>query len=38
MGNIVVKLPDGTDKELPSKSTGFDLAASIGARLAKAIM
>ena len=35
MGNIVVKLPDGTDKELPSKSTGFDLAASIGARLAK---
>ena len=35
MGNIVVKLPDGSDKELPSKSTGFDLAASIGARLAK---
>ena len=35
MGNIVIKLPDGSDKELPSKSTGFDLAASIGARLAK---
>ena len=35
MGNIVVKLPDGSDKELPSKSTGHDLAASIGAKLAK---
>jgi len=35
MGNIVVKLPDGSDKELPLKSTGSDLAASIGARLAK---
>ena len=36
MGNIVVKLPDGNKKELATGSTGFDLANSIGAGLAKA--
>ena len=36
MGNIVVKLPDNTEKQLPSDSTGLDLAKSIGSGLAKA--
>ena len=36
MGNIVVKLPDGNNKELAAGSNGFDLANSIGAGLAKA--
>ena len=36
MGNIVVKLPDGSKKELAAGSTGLDLAESIGAGLAKA--
>ena len=36
MGNIVVKLPDNTEKELPPDSTGLDLAKSIGSGLAKA--
>ena len=36
MGNIVVKLPDGSKKELVAGSTGLDLAESIGAGLAKA--
>ena len=36
MGSIVVKLPDGNNKELAAGSNGFDLANSIGAGLAKA--
>ena len=36
MGNIVVKLPDNTEKQLPADSTGLDLAKSIGSGLAKA--
>ena len=36
MGNIVVKLPDGSKKELATGATGLDLAESIGAGLAKA--
>ena len=36
MGNIVVKLPDGSKKELAAGATGLDLAESIGAGLAKA--
>ena len=36
MGNIVVKLPDGSKKELATGATGLDLAKSIGAGLAKA--
>ena len=36
MGNIVVKLPDNTEKQLPPDSTGLDLAKSIGSGLAKA--
>ena len=36
MGNIVVKLADGNQKELAAGSNGFDLANSIGAGLAKA--
>ena len=35
-GNVTVRLPDGTAKELPAGSTGADLAAAIGPRLAKA--
>ena len=31
MGNIVVKLPDGSKKELATGATGLDLAKSIGA-------
>lgn len=33
---ITITLPDGNTKELPHGSTGYDLAASIGAGLAKA--
>ena len=35
MENISVKLPDGSIKQLPKGSTGFDLALSIGPGLAK---
>ena len=35
MENITIKLPDGSKKELPSGSNGFDLACSIGPGLAK---
>jgi len=34
--DITITLPDGTAKSLPEGSTAFDLAASIGARLAAA--
>lgn len=33
---ITVKLPDGTEKEYPDKSSALDVAASIGSRLADA--
>jgi threonyl-tRNA synthetase len=33
---ITINLPDGSKRELPARSTAADLAASIGARLAKA--
>ncbi len=36
MSNITVNLPDGSTRELPSGATVRDLAASIGAGLAKA--
>lgn len=36
--DITVSLPDGSQKTLPAGSTGYDLAASIGAGLAKAVM
>ena len=35
MGNIIVNLPDGSGKNLPSDSNGNDLAALIGPGLAK---
>src|SRR5579884_280270 len=35
-GQMSVKLPDGSQRELPAGSTAGDLAASIGRRLAKA--
>jgi threonyl-tRNA synthetase len=35
---ITVQLPDGTKKQLPDGATGADLAASIGAGLAKAAL
>ena len=35
MGNIVIKLPDGSNKELPANSNRLDLANSIGPKLAK---
>jgi len=35
-GQITVRLPDGSSRELPAGATGADLAASIGPRLAKA--
>lgn len=35
---ITVTLPDGSQRTLPEGSTGYDLAASIGAGLAKAVM
>ncbi|MGH9292869.1 MAG: threonine--tRNA ligase [Acidimicrobiales bacterium] len=34
--DIVVSLPDGSEKHLPAGATGADLAASIGPRLAEA--
>ena len=34
MEKIKIKLPDGSFKQLPSNSTGLDLAKSIGERLA----
>jgi len=36
MAMVQVTLPDGSTRELPEGSTGYDLAASIGAGLAKA--
>ena len=33
--NITIKLPDGSSKEIPPKSTGMDLAKSISPGLAK---
>ncbi len=38
MAEIAVKLPDGTDKALPEGSTVYDLAATIGPRLAQAAL
>ncbi len=35
MSDLEVELPDGSERHLPVGSTGRDLAASIGARLAK---
>ena len=35
MSEIAIKLPDGSERALPQGSTGADLAASIGPRLAK---
>ncbi|MDA3039803.1 MAG: TGS domain-containing protein, partial [Actinomycetota bacterium] len=35
MSNILVKLPDGSERTLPEGATGADLAADIGKRLAK---
>ena len=32
---VLVRLPDGSERSLPMGSTGLDLAASIGRRLAK---
>jgi threonyl-tRNA synthetase len=36
MADISVRLPDGSERSLPEGSTGADLAAAIGSRLAKA--
>lgn len=36
MGEITVKLPDGSERTLPRGASVYDLAASIGAGLAKA--
>ena len=36
MSNINLTLPDGSIRELPKGSTGYDLAADIGPGLAKA--
>jgi threonyl-tRNA synthetase len=36
MSDITITLPDGSARALPAGSTGTDLAASIGSRLAKA--
>jgi threonyl-tRNA synthetase len=36
MSDITVRLPDGSERALPEGSTGADLAAAIGSRLAKA--
>jgi threonyl-tRNA synthetase len=36
MSDVTVRLPDGSERSLPAGSTGADLAASIGSRLAKA--
>jgi threonyl-tRNA synthetase len=35
-GDVKVRLPDGSSKELAEGSTGLDLASAIGSRLAKA--
>ena len=35
MENIKIRLPDGSQKDLPVGSSGFDLAKSIGPGLAK---
>ncbi|HEY3722035.1 MAG TPA: threonine--tRNA ligase, partial [Acidimicrobiia bacterium] len=35
-GDVTIRLPDGSTKELPAGSTGADVAASIGRGLAKA--
>jgi len=35
MSEIMITLPDGSERQLPEGSTGADLAASIGPRLAK---
>ena len=34
--DITITLPDGSPRTLPAGSTAYDLAASIGSRLAKA--
>ena len=36
--SITITLPDGSPKELPTGATPADLAASIGSRLAKAVV
>jgi threonyl-tRNA synthetase len=36
MSDVTVRLPDGSERSLPGGSTGADLAAAIGSRLAKA--
>jgi threonyl-tRNA synthetase len=36
MSDVTVRLPDGSERSLPEGSTGADLAAAIGSRLAKA--
>jgi threonyl-tRNA synthetase len=38
MSDISVKLPDGSERSLPEGSTGADLAAAIGPRLAKSAL
>ena len=38
MASITITLPDGSSRELPAGATIFDLAASIGAGLAKAAL
>ena len=38
MSSIVVQLPDGSERELPSGATAADLAADIGPGLAKAAL
>lgn len=38
MAEILVKLPDGSEKELPEGSSAFDVAKSIGSGLAKAAL
>ena len=36
MAELTIRLPDGSERELPAGSTAGDLAAAIGSRLAKA--
>lgn len=36
--SIAITLPDGTVKNVPSGSTGFDIALSIGKRLATMLL
>ena len=38
MSSIVVQLPDGSERELPTGATAADLAADIGPGLAKAAL